>query len=216
MKTILIISTHPDDETLAFGGLMAKAKLRGDRIRIHTFCVGGPASNVDSTTRMSELKAVAEYFGADLTFDHRQLDGRLDSIPNCELTGIIDGMIAEEKPDEVYCTPNSEHADHQATYNAFLASARLKSGYMPKLFAMGSYPFLDQLYPTPDGGKIFQPLTSEEFMMKCEAFSMHKSQFKPSPSPLGIDGIRTQARYYGMMCGAEYAELYYQLRYIRS
>lgn len=214
-KKILIISVHPDDETLSFGGLMARAKRRGDNVHVHCFCVGGPCSNKPKAVRLEELTNVTNFFGAKLTIDERELDGRLDTIPNCELTGIIDKMIEEERPDEVYCTALSEHSDHLLVYRAFEAAARLKAGYMPKLFAVGVYPFSNQLYTEPVGGKIFQPLEEEDFEAKCKAFTMHKSQIKPSPSPLGIDGIRNQAHYNGMMCGCEYAELYYQLRYIR-
>jgi LmbE family N-acetylglucosaminyl deacetylase len=215
-KRLLIISTHPDDETLSFGGLMARAKRRGDQVWLHTFCVGGPASNVATEIRLEELKNVAKYFGVhELSWDDRELDGKLSTVNNCELTANIDKLIRTIRPEEVYCTAMSEHSDHIATVQAFKGAARLKTGYMPKLFAIGTYPFSDQLYSMPDGGKIFQPMSEELFLEKCEAFKLHQSQFKPSPSPLGIDGIETQARYYGMMCGHKYAELYYQLRYIR-
>lgn len=215
-KKIFIIVPHDDDLVLSFGGLLSKARNK-DLVQVHICCMGGPCSNVNLDTRLSELRDVKEYFKIDsMSVDERQLDGILDTLPNCEITGLIDDTIQEFKPDEVYCGANSEHSDHQALYSAFLGACRLKTGFMPKLFAVGTYPFSDQLYPLPDGGKIFQPLTDIEFGEKCHGFELHKSQLKPSPSPLGIDGIANQSRYYGLMCGAKYAELYYQLRYIRS
>lgn len=215
-KKILILACHPDDETLSFGGLMAKACRKGDQVYLHSFCVGGPCSNVPTSTRVNELHKVAEYFNVKLSYDNRELDGRLSTIPSCEITGIIDKLIKDIEPDEVYCNAYSEHSDHKSLYEAFLGAARLKSGYVPKLFAVGVYPFSDQLYTIPSGGKIFNPLTDEDFNRKCEAFKMHQSQFKPSPSPLGIDGLENQSRYHGMLCGYKYAEMYYQLRYIRD
>jgi len=214
-RKILILATHPDDDVLSFGGLMSKAQRRGDKVYLHVFCVGGPCSNVSADIRLEELKNVADYFNVQLTYDKRQLDGLLSTVPSCEITGIIDNLIKDYEPDEVYCNAYSEHADHKSLYEAFLGSARLKSGFMPKLFAIGVYPFSDQLYTEPAGGKIFNPLTEDDFNRKCEAFQLYKSQFKPSPSPLGLDGIKNQAHYNGMMCGHKYAELYYQLRYIR-
>lgn len=216
-KRILIISTHPDDEVLSFGGLMSKSQWNGDKIWLHTFCVGGPCSNVPRITREFELYSVAKFFDLHrLTYEDDMYDGVLDTIPSCILTGKIDSMIKEFEPDEVYCTPMSEHSDHIATIEAFKASARLKSGYIPKLFAIGTYQFSDQLYQSPDGGKIFNPLSEDDFNRKCEAFLLHESQQKPEPSPLGIDGLTTLNRYHGLMCGHKYAELYYQLRYIRT
>lgn len=217
MKKILILAVHPDDDVLSFGGLISRAVRNGCQVYVHCFTMGGPCSNVSSDIRYNEYKEVMEFLKVtEYTYSGKDMDGRLSTIPSCELTGMIDKMINYIQPDEVYSSAVSEHADHQALYNAFLGTARLKSGWMPKLFAVGTYPFSDQLYTQPSGGKIFQPLSEEDFNKKCEAFKLYKSQFKPSPSPLGIDGIRNQAHYNGMMCGAKYAELYYQLRYIRE
>lgn len=216
MKKILLLTCHPDDESLSFGGLMSKALRKNDQVYLHTFCVGGPCSNVDRSIRLSELEKVADYFKVNLSYEDQQLDGLLSTIPSCELTGKIDRLIRSIEPEEVYCNAYSEHADHKALYEAFLGAARLKVGFMPKLFAIGTYPFSDQLYAEPAGGKIFNPLTEDDFYSKLTAFEFHASQVKPSPSPLGIEGITTQSKYHGMMCGCDYAELYYQLRYIRS
>ena len=214
-KKILILTQHPDDETLSFGGLMSKAQRNNDNVYVHCFCIGGPCSNVSTDIRLAEFESVMKYFNCKYSYD-TELDGLLETVPNSELTKRIDNLIQSVKPDEVYCGSMSEHTDHMALVKAFTASARLKSGWLPKLFAIGTYQFSDQLYSITSGGKIFNPLSEDDFNRKCEAFKLHKSQFKPSPSPLGLDGIEIQARYNGMLCGSKYAELYYQLRYIRS
>lgn len=216
-KKILILATHFDDDIISFGGLISKSIRNNDQIWVHVFTCGGPASNVSGEIRSYEYKDVMEFMGVQkYTYSGIGLDGRLDTVPNCELTKMIDNMISEYKPDEVYCSAMSEHSDHQSLCRAFLGAARLKSGHQTKLFAFGTYMFSDQLYTTVDGGKIYQPLTEEDYVKKLEAFRLYKSQFKPSPSPLGEDGIRVMSEYHGMMCGHKYAELYYQLRYIRS
>jgi len=214
-KKILILSTHPDDEVISLGGLLALSKLKGDHVHVHYFCVGGPSSNADFITRYTEISNVSNYLGFSNSYNC-DLDGKLDTVPSCQLTKIIDDLVEEYKPDELYCSPLSEHKDHKALYDAFLGACRLKECFMPKLIAVGTYMFSDQLYQSPPGGKIFQPLTDEQFEMKCEAFKLYKSQLRKSPSPLGIDGLRIMAEYYGMLCGSKYAEMYYQLRYIRN
>lgn len=216
-KKILILATHFDDDVLSFGGLISKSIRKGYQVWVHVFTCGGPCSNVSGEERRDEFIEVMKFLNVTrYTFSGEGMDGLLDTVPNCTLTNMIDGMIKSWKPDEVYCSAQSEHADHQALCRAFTASARLKSGYIPKLFAFGTYPFSDQLYTNPDGGKILNPLSEEDFLNKCEAFKLYKSQFKPAPSPLGLIGVENQARYYGMLCGHEYAEMYYQLRYIRE
>lgn len=213
-KRILILVPHDDDIVLSFGGLLAKAQRNQDIVKAHVFCMGGPNSN-NQQVREKELLEVAKYYDLDITWDEG-MDGLLSSIDNCSITRKIDNFIEEFKPDELYLGAESIHQDHSALYKAFLASCRLKSGFMPKLIAVGTYPFSDQLYPQPIGGKIFQPMSDDDFKRKCNAFAMHKSQLKPSPSPLGLEGLRVFSEYLGLMCGHKYAELYYQLRYIRS
>lgn len=216
-KRILIFSVHPDDSCLSFSGLIQKNISQGNIVKEIEFAVGGPCSNVPTDVRLTEWISVMEFCKmSEYEVALKECDGRLDQIPSCQLTGIMDKAIAEFKPDEVYCTSDSEHADHHALYTAFLGTARLKSGHMPSLFAVGTYMFSNQLYNNHDGGMIYQPLTQEQFDQKCAEFKMYESQLKPSPNPLGIDGIRVMSEYYGMMCGHKYAEMYYQLRYTRS
>lgn len=215
-KVILILAPHPDDSCLSFAGLITRNIRKGNKVIDICFTMGGPCSNVPTEVRLKEHESAMRILGVtESKFIYSDKDGRLDTIPNCELTSVIDRLIDEYKPEEVYCASNSEHADHSALYNAFLGASRLRSGFMPKLFAVGTYLFSDQLYLNSEGGKIYQPLSEEDFNLKCEAFSQYKTQCKPLPSPLGINGIRVMSEYHGMMCGHKYAELYYQLRYIR-
>lgn len=216
-KKILILATHFDDDIISFGGLISKAIRNKDQVWVHVFTCGGPASNVSGEIRSYEFKNAMDFLGVQkYTFSGENLDGRLDTVPNCKLTAMIDGFIKEWEPDEVYCSAMSEHRDHKSLCDAFLGAARLKSGWQPKLMAFGTYMFSDQLYTSVDGGKIYNPLSEEDYNNKIKAFKLYKSQFKPSPSPLGEEGIRVMSEYHGMMCGHKYAELYFQLRYIRS
>lgn len=216
-KNILIISSHPDDTCISFSGLIIKSLAKGYKVTDVCVTCGGPASNVNASVRELEHKEAMKVLGiTDPIILYKGLDGELDTIPNCELTKEIDKLINLYKPEEVYCSPYSTHSDHRALAHAFLGACRLKSGWMPKLAAFGTYMFTDQLYDDNNGGKIYNPLTKEQYELKQLAFSKYESQFKPSPNPLGADGIRIMSEYYGMMCGYRYAEMYYQLRYIRS
>jgi LmbE family N-acetylglucosaminyl deacetylase len=219
-KRILIVVSHFDDDVISFGGLMNRERMiHNHEVYVHVFTAGGPCSNVSGDIRIDEFKSVMALYNIDedhYSYSGVGLDGRLDSIPNCEITSKIDKLVSEIEPDEVYCSADSEHSDHQALAKAFRGAARLKSGWQPKLWAFGTYMFSNQLPVPMVGGYMFQPLSDEDFKAKCDAFKLYASQFKPSPSPLGIDGLEVMARYYGMLCGHKYAEAYYQLKYIRE
>jgi len=215
-KKILILAPHFDDEVLSFGGLICKSVETGHDVRVIIFSPGGPKSNVPKDIRIAEFEQVMEYLGVSEYAYLDYPDGAFDTIPNCDITGTIDNLMDNYKPDEVYCTADSEHSDHHQLYRAFMGAMRLKAGHMPKLAAFGEYPFLSGSYINQYGGKIYNPLSDKVFKKKLRAFELYKSQYKPSPSPLNVDGVRILAETRGMECGHKYAELYYQLKYIRS
>lgn len=218
-KRILILAAHFDDDIIGFGGLIAREVDLGHEVYVHVFTAGGPASNVSANVRIEEFRNVMKFMGlpkGNYDYSGYHMDGRLDTVPNCELTRCIDDLIAKYKPHEVYCSADSEHMDHHALATAFRGAARLKSGWQPRLWCFGTYMFSHQLPNMHDGGLMISPMKPEYFEKKCEAFKLYKSQFKPSPSPLGLDGLRIMAEYYGMLCGQQYAEMYYQLKYIRE
>lgn len=216
-KRILILVPHDDDATISFAALIIKERSKGHYIHVHEFTVGGPCSAAPQETRLKEYIAAMRWLKVSkYTWSGEGMDGKLSSYPNTEITGYIDNLVKSEKPHEVYCAALSEHADHKALYEGFVASCRLKSGWMPKLYAVGTYMFSNQGYVGKDGGKIFNPMDKDLYEKKLYAFSRSKSQYKPSPSPLGAEGLRIMSEFYGMLCGYPYAEMYYQLKYIRS
>lgn len=222
-KRILLLAPHDDDIVISFGGLIFDSIQKGYDIKVHVFAMGGPCSNVDPSVRIAEFNKVMYYYnitnysyglpGSD--YPTIGLDGLMDTLPNCYITGFIDKLCDEYKPTDIYCTADSAHADHHALYTALMASIRLKSGWMVSSIYLGEYQFLPSTYINNVGGKEYLPLTKSNFNSKCEAFLMHKSQLKPSPSPLGIGGVTTLAKMRGMEIGEEYAELYYCIKRIR-
>jgi len=214
-RKILLLAPHDDDITISFGGLIYDAIKKGDDIAVVIFACGGPCSNVPTEVRREEFDKVMEFYGINDYDVYEGFDGKLDTIPNCKLTGQIDALVEDYKPTDLYCTADSAHADHHALYKAFMASNRLRVGWMPANVYLGEYQFLPATYVQNVGGKEYLPLTTENFIKKLEAFKLHASQLKPSPSPLGVDGITTLAKMRGMEIGETYAEMYYQIRKIR-
>jgi len=215
VKRILLLAPHDDDITISFGGLIYDSIKKGYQVSAVIFACGGPCSNVPVEIREKEFKNVMKFYGVEDYDIYTGLDGKLDTVPNCSLTGQIDKLVEDYKPTDLYCTADSAHADHHALYKAFMASNRLRVGWMPANIYLGEYQFLPATYVQNVGGKEYLPLTEDNFNKKIEAFKMHVSQLKPSPSPLGVEGLTTLAKMRGMEIGENYAEMYYQIRRIR-
>ena len=84
---------------------------------------------------------------------------------------------------------------------------RLKEGWIPKIYGLYEYIFVDPL-SLPQGGLMYIDV-SYSINKKLEAFKLYKSQNKQSPSPLNVDNIKTFAAMRGLQCGKKYAELIY-------
>lgn len=211
MKKTLILAPHPDDDVLSFGGYIIDELAKGNAIRLIVFAVGGPCSNVDTQTRIDELTNVMEFLGVtDFKIYSEDTDGVLGKeIPIHNIVGFIDKEMNDYKPDCIMSCYPSTHQDHLTVHEAFSASMRLRDGFMPNCVALGEYPFILPALELPNGGKWYHPLSEETFKKKCKAFELYKSQLRPSPSPLGLDGVEVLARTRGLECGHKYAELFY-------
>jgi LmbE family N-acetylglucosaminyl deacetylase len=214
--TSLIIVPHPDDEVLSFGGYMIDQLSEGNNIVLSVMCIGH--NNESYKKRNDELHSMvnalrdihSETKGKiTLVTNTDKLDGVLDRYPTNYLVSDIDKLIDEYKPDVLMSCYPSSHQDHRTLYNAVQSSLRLRDGFMPKKVAFGEYPFILPSLELPSGGKWYHVMSNVTFKQKCDLFRLYKSQFKKSPSPLGINGIKVLANTRGLEIGETYAELYY-------
>tara|TARA_B100000586_G_scaffold78931_1_gene55558 strand:- start:765 stop:1571 length:807 start_codon:yes stop_codon:yes gene_type:complete len=93
-KNILVISPHPDDETLGCGGLLIQAS-KND-CNIHILCLSS-GSKDESKTREEELRKASNYLGANGITFLRLTDGNIGN----EIIGknILNNLKTEFNPD---------------------------------------------------------------------------------------------------------------------
>ena len=103
--------------------------------------------------------------------------------------------------------------DHEFIYECGKAAMRLKEGFIPSIYGLYEYIFIDPL-SLPQGGLMYIDI-SNSINKKIEAFKLYKSQNKKSPSPLSVENVSTLAKMRGMQCGKEYAELIYIQKIIK-
>jgi LmbE family N-acetylglucosaminyl deacetylase len=205
MKTILIVSPHGDDELLGMGGYIINEIQKGNKVHVMFGTDGMNEEN--SKLRISEIKSVSKFIGFTYEIMYHNMDGTLYQIPKNDIVNKIDKKINELKPDEFYCCYPSHHQDHAYIYECGKAAMRLKEGWIPKVYGLYEYIFVDPL-SLPQGGLLYIDI-GNSINKKLEAFKLYKSQNKQSPSPLTIESVKTLAKMRGMQCGKQYAELIY-------
>jgi LmbE family N-acetylglucosaminyl deacetylase len=132
-KRILVLAPHPDDEALATGGLIARAKSEGASVFVLFFAVGTVrqyGSVSDGPSRIAEMHAAAEVLELDgfelLYGEDRHL--LLDSVPRRELVDAIErgSSLSLDRlcPDIVIMPGASYNQDHNAVSEACITALR--------------------------------------------------------------------------------------------
>lgn len=206
MKKILIVSPHGDDELLGIGGYIINEINNGSKVHV-IFGTDGYPENDNSKIRAKEIDEVSKFIGFTYEILYHNMDCLLYTIDKREITKRIDKCIEDFKPDEFYCCYPSHHQDHQTLYECSKVCMRLKEGWIPKIYGLYEYIFIDPL-SFPQGGLMYIDI-SKSINKKLESFKLYKSQNKQSPSPLSCESIKTMNALRGVQCGKEYAELLY-------
>ena len=104
-RRVLAIVAHPDDEVLGCGGALA-LHARGDEVSIVILADGESSRAAGVGTRVSERESAAReaasILGAARVLLHGLPDNQLDTRPQLEIAKLIEGHIAELRPDTVY------------------------------------------------------------------------------------------------------------------
>src|SRR6266478_6182798 len=121
---ILVISVHPDDETLGCGGTMLRHVAAGDELAwVVVTQAHEPTWSAEVIARKAEeVAAVAEAYGVQTLFKLGFPAARLDTVPQEELMAGLAEVIVEVRPEIVYLVHGGDiHTDHFAVFTAAMS-----------------------------------------------------------------------------------------------
>ena len=138
-RSLLAVFAHPDDESLACGGLLAWCAHLGADVSLLCMTHGehGPGTEDVRRTRRRELEAAARALGlrAVTLLDHE--DGMLPWLPAAALRSAVEREIRARRP-EVLVTFDADglywHPDHVAVHEAATAAVAKLGGAAPALY----------------------------------------------------------------------------------
>jgi LmbE family N-acetylglucosaminyl deacetylase len=197
---ILAIGAHPDDIEFGCGGALIKYTRKGHRLFLLVMTGGGLGGS--SSVRMKEQQASGKILGAEKIFWGGYEDTHL--IVDIDLIGKIEAVIAEVKPDFIFCSfPDDTHQDHRHLAQAIMSATRYIRNV---LFYEG--PTTQNFNP-----QVFVDI-SDTLEMKVEALKAHNSQvMKTNIEDLSIVEVaRSSANFRGIQGRVKYAEAFHSLR----
>ncbi|MFQ5801301.1 MAG: PIG-L deacetylase family protein [Candidatus Methylomirabilales bacterium] len=219
---ILVISIHPDDETLGCGGTLLKHRAADDclywLIITQTYKSQWSAEMIER--KAAEVEQAAQAYEMEQYFKLGFPTVLLDTIPQADLIGRIRDVISEVKPELIYLVHYGDvHTDHHAVFTAIMSV--LKPSYMTHLGVRRvlCYEILSSTEAAPPQlGRAFMPNVFSDITpyieRKIEIMDLYQTERQPDPLPRGPSAIRALARYRGATVGVDYAEAFMLVREI--
>jgi LmbE family N-acetylglucosaminyl deacetylase len=217
---ILVIATHPDDEVLGCGGVIARHVAANDDVHVLVVTRGiseiFPVHQVEETRR--ELQLAHSILGVKhVTF----LDfpaPKLDTVPEYVLADAIGDSIMKIQPKIIYLPHQGDlHVDHRAVNRATLVAARPINRLA--VWRLLCYETLSETeWAPPFGNDAFIPTVfvdiSAFLEKKLQAMACYRSQLKEPPHPRSLHSIELLARLRGSTVGLPAAEAFMLVREI--
>jgi N-acetylglucosamine malate deacetylase 1 len=214
---VLVISPHPDDETIGTGGTIARHVAEGDEVSLTIVTQGyfppWPKDTVETDRR--QVEAARKVLGVKRTFFLGFPTVKLNTVSNTELTNALQGVVNEATPEVVYTSSASDvNQDHRIVFEATLVACRpLPGSTVRRLLSyevgpaarFGNAPFFPNVF-----------VDIEAFLdKKLEAMKCYETELREPPHPRSLAGLELIARERGLSVGLKAAECFQLIREIR-
>ncbi|MFX0100552.1 MAG: PIG-L deacetylase family protein [Candidatus Hodarchaeota archaeon] len=224
MKRVLIVAAHPDDEILGCGGTIAKLLKEGDEG--YTLILGEGITSRDdsrdaekrkgeieklkkSAMRANKILGIKEVFFCDLP------DNRFDTIPLLDIIKIVENFKKRIEPNVIFTHFSSDlNIDHRITHDAVLTATRpLPSESVKEIYSFEILSSTEWRFPQKFSPNVFYNIEST-INLKIDAMKEYSLELAEYPHPRSLDGIRINAKSWGMKVGIKYCEPFTLIRKI--
>ena len=217
LRTI-VISPHPDDETLGVGGTLLRRKAEGGSIAwliITTITVEGGWSERRIKERAREIQRVRQLYEFDEVYALNFPTTLLDTVPMRDLVESVSNVFKTFEPEEVFVPhPADTHTDHRVVFNA--VSACTKWFRYPSVNRVLAYETLSETDFGLGTDQAFRPnvfVDIADFVTKkLVAMDIYASEVGEFPFPRSHEAIRALATLRGPASGYKSAEAFELLR----
>jgi len=218
---VLVISAHPDDETLGCGGTTLRHGDNGDEIYWCYFTLYFCNSTSQFIKkRESTVDKVSQTYGFKNKFFLKFFAGELDKVGIRAMVDKLSDVIQSVKPEIIYSVGYTDvNSDHGCVYKALMIAT--KPSYTPFVKKILLYEVLSSTnWSFPEINRTFLPNVyidvSNYIERKVEIMKLFKEELKHYPHPRSKDAIVALAKYRGSSVNLKYAEAFMLMREIEK
>ncbi|MHC1682817.1 MAG: PIG-L deacetylase family protein [Clostridiaceae bacterium] len=216
---VLVISVHPDDETLGCGGTLLKHYAHGDQlfwiiITKPDIKLGYNKDFIED--RNNQIKKVSEFYKFNKVYQLGFTTTKLHLVDFSDLINSISKSINEIKPEIVYMINRTDiHTDHQIAAKAIISCTKsFRYSFIKKILMYECISETEIAPALPEN--LFLPNVYSDITdfieKKIEIMKIYKSEIQKPPLPRSLDNIKSIARYRGASSGCNYAEAFMLIR----
>lgn len=216
---VLVVSPHPDDETLGAGGTILRLKEEGNKIfwlNITGMTKGGIFSEEMQERRKEQLKKIEDFYKFEGTYNLNLPTAQLDSYNTSDAIDKIREVFTKVQP-EMLILPdyNDAHSDHKKVFEwCYSCSKVFRFPYIKKIMTM-------EIVSETDFGKPENPFIpnfyvdiTEYLEEKINALNIYDTELGEPPFPRSIEHVKALAIVRGAAAGVKYAEAFRMIKYI--
>jgi len=215
-KQIVVIAPHPDDETLAAGGTIARFADAG--VEVSVLIVSGHLPPLYPPAAFETTRAEAEkafkLLGVKRWHFEQVPATKVHELPVADLNGRILKFVRQVNPEVVLLPFPDRHIDHRTIFDASLVACRPVHPQAPRIVL--AYETLSETHWNAPG---IEPAFLPDFYVditsvierKVAALSCYESQVNNAPSR-SVEAVRALAKFRGSQNGCGYAEAYKLVR----
>ena len=219
VKRALFFFAHPDDETLAAGGLINRLSATCEVYVDIAFTGLTSRSNKTSEKEFNSLRENSISALNKLGVHRKNIrfgqfpDNRADSIDLLDLIQWLEISIKKCQPELVvthhkYCT----NIDHKYCHEAALVATRPLDEKTITLLSSEVPSSTSYTWPTTFEPNIYVKLTKENLQNKLNAMSEYCTEIRNAPHPRSLRSLEALATLRGSECYSLYAEAFMLIR----
>ena len=213
----LFVVAHPDDESDAAGGTIAKLVSQGHHVAVAIMVSQAAARrNLSDTLATDEEKALA-ILGVEKVYHADFPNIKMNTVPHLELVQFIEHCIDDFQAEAIVTHhPTDTNNDHVMTSYAAQAASRLFQR-KPGVPALKLFLYMEVLSSTEwaldSSANRFTPnyfteIGGDGLKIKLKALAAYKGVMRDYPHPRSEEAISGLAAYRGAQAGCNYAEAF--------